>query len=123
MMRAPGLPARRIFVGQTTGLFVVEKRTQLLRNPRLCRGVAALSLLLCCFAGAAEPIIVTSASKQFVVRGHPQSSHVVSTLEDAVYPEPALMVMVCERVHQALQHELGWQGSWRDSIFINVYPS
>jgi len=95
---------------------------------RRCRtlflsSVAAVCLLSLPGARGAEPLIMTSASKQFVVRGLPQRSVFArGAKDDVVYLDPALLVVTCERVRQTLAHELGWGTRWRDTIFVDVHP-
>jgi len=103
------------------------------QNMRACRHLPLLrSAWAACFAllftfgpkiFGVEPIIITSASKQFIVRGRP----VVSTLAhnpkaEIVYLDPALLAVTCERVKQTLAKELGWDNRWRGTIFIDVHP-
>jgi hypothetical protein len=72
---------------------------------------------------AAEPIIITSVSKQFVVRGLPQSSaFAASAREDFVYLDPSTVAITCERVKQTLARELGWGVRWRGLIYVNIHP-
>ena len=80
-------------------------------------------LLFALAAVAAEPMIITSASKQFIVRGRPQTSAFASNPNsDLVYINPALLVVTCERVKQTLARELGWGDRWHGTIFVNVHP-
>jgi hypothetical protein len=89
--------------------------------PWLSRGIALACLLAFSFAtNAFDPIILTTRSKQFTVRGRPQLSSYVASKPDLVYVDPALLSLVCERVREALQQELGWGEHWRDPVFINV---
>jgi hypothetical protein len=74
-------------------------------------------------AFAADPMIITSATKQFVVRGLPQRSMLsASPNSDLVYVDPPLLAVTCEKVKSALQRELGWGERWRGTVFINVHP-
>ena len=74
-------------------------------------------------ARAAEPVVITSMSKQFVVRGKPQTSVFAShPKEDIVYVDPAVLAVTCERIKQILAHELGWGDRWRSTVFVNVHP-
>lgn len=94
-------------------------------NAPLPRGVALTSvLLMLAFAvSAAEPMIITSASKQFVVRGVPQRSMLAaSASEEVVFVDPPLLAVTCERVRQTLAKELGWGDRWRGTIYINIHP-
>jgi hypothetical protein len=89
----------------------------------LLGGVAAACFLFLPDSRGAEPMILTSASKQFVVRGVPQRSvFAASAKEDFVYLDPALLVVTCERVKQTLERELGWGNRWRGTVFIDVHP-
>ena len=89
----------------------------------LGHSLAAVCLIVACGRTlAADPIIVTSSSKQFIVRGKMQTSS-VSSSSQMVAVDPALLTMICERVRLAMQQELGWEKRWRDSIFVNIYPS
>lgn len=72
---------------------------------------------------AAEQMIITSASKQFIVRGVPQRSMLAgSGGEDVVFLEPQLLAVACERVRQTLARELGWGDRWRGTIYVNIQP-
>jgi hypothetical protein len=72
---------------------------------------------------AAEPMIITSASKQFIVRGLPQRSMLAaSASEDVVFIDPQLLAVTCERVRQTLVKELGCGDRWRGTIYINIHP-
>ena len=85
--------------------------------------VACIFALFAFAADAAEPIIITSASKQFIVRGQPQRSMLAaSAREDSIYLDPALLAVTCERVKQTLTKELGWGDRWRSTIYINIHP-
>jgi hypothetical protein len=89
----------------------------------LLGGVAAACLLFLPAARGADPMILTSASKQFVVRGVPQRSvFAASAKEDFIYLDPALLVVTCERVKQTLERELGWGNRWRGTVFVDVHP-
>ena len=82
-----------------------------------------LSLCLAVIASAAEPIIVTSSSRQFVVRGAPQQSMLVPRgNDDLVYVDPSLLVVTCDKIRRALSQELGWGDRWRGNIYISVHP-
>lgn len=96
----------------------------LLRNALQFRWNGVLTcLLLTSFAHSAEPMIVTSASKQFVVRGLPQRSMLAPRgNEDLVYVDPSLLVVTCDKVRRALTSELGWGDRWRGNVYINVRP-
>src|SRR5436190_2265417 len=86
-------------------------------------GAAIACLLAWLPAFAAEPIIITSISKQFVVRGEPQRSMLAaSAKDDFVYLDPATLAVTCERVKQALRRELGWTDQWRGIIYVNIHP-
>ena len=73
---------------------------------------------------AADPVVVTSRSKQFVVRGQRQSLRPMAGVRNIrmVRVDPALLAVTCERVKDALQSELGWGERWRGQIFIDVHP-
>src|SRR4051812_48651918 len=95
------------------------------RRPSLLRGgrVACFLLLFTLAAVAAEPMIITSASKQFIVRGRPQTSAFAShPNSEVVYINPALLAVTCDRVKQTVAKELGWGDRWHGTIFINVHP-
>ncbi len=94
-----------------------------------CRARIAQAALACllawlgCAAFAAEPIIITSISKQFIVRGQPQRSMLAaSAKDDFAYLDPATLAVTCERVKQALRRELGWADAWRGIIYVNIHP-
>jgi len=94
-------------------------------NAPLSRGIAWAMILaaLALAARAAEPIIITSASKQFIVRGLPQRSMLAANAsEDVVFLDPQLLAVTCERVRQTLAKELGWGERWRGTIYINIHP-
>ncbi len=95
-------------------------------DPRaLLRGSAAAALLvLFTLCGlAADPMILTSASQQFTVRGKPQrSAFATSAKDDQIYINPAVLVVACERIKEAVAKELGWIDPWRGGIFVNVHP-
>lgn len=94
------------------------------RTSWLSRGVLAACLLaFCATAFAADPIILTTRSKQFTVRGRPAVSTHVTSQPELVYVDPALLSLVCERVRESLQQELGWGDKWRDPVFINVHQT
>ena len=96
-------------------------------RPSLFRSGRRVAFLLGLFvvaANAAEPMIVTSASKQFVVRGRPRTSSLTrSGNSSLIYVEPAVLVVACEHVKQALKRELGWGDRWNGTIFVNVHPT
>ena len=72
---------------------------------------------------AAEPVVITSLSKQFAVRGKPQTSVFASNPKaDLVYIDPAVLAVTCERIKQILATELGWGDRWRGTIYVNVHP-
>lgn len=83
----------------------------------------ALMVFLASIAFAAEPVILTSRSKQFVVRGRMQTSMMAGSRADTVYVDPALLIMVTERVREAMQQTLGWGTTWRDGVFIDIYSA
>ncbi len=69
-------------------------------------------------------MIITSNSKQFIVRGRPQGGASPMLKSDQVYADPALLAVVCDRVREALRRELNWGADkWRSSIFINIHPA
>ena len=103
---------------------VTRRRAPLLRGAV----VACVWIVLICGALAAlaaqPPIIITSASKQFVVRGLPQRSALAAgAKEDFAYLDPATLAVTCERVRQTLSKELGWGDRWRATIFVNIHPA
>jgi hypothetical protein len=70
-----------------------------------------------------EPMILTSASKQFVVKGKPQRSVFASSArDDQIYVNPTVLAVGCERIKEAVARELGWIDRWRGTIFVNVHP-
>jgi hypothetical protein len=72
---------------------------------------------------AADQMILTSASKQFVVRGTTQRSMLASSSRsETVYVDPSLLVVTCEVVKRALAHELGWGDRWMGNVYISVHP-
>lgn len=73
---------------------------------------------------AAEPATITSASKQFVVRGL-RLADARNTLRqaDLILLDPALLAVTCENVRLALQRELGWSREWAGGIFIQLHPA
>jgi hypothetical protein len=74
-------------------------------------------------APAPAPMIVTSLSKQFVVRGQPQRSALAAgAKEDYAYLDPATLAVTCEKVKRALEQELGWGDRWRGTIYLNIHP-
>jgi hypothetical protein len=86
--------------------------------------VAAVCLLawLTFSAGAAEPIIITSMSKQFVVRGEPQHSILAaSARDDFAYLDPATLAVTCERVKQAVVREMGWKEPWHGIFYVSIH--
>jgi hypothetical protein len=95
-------------------------------SPRaLLRGsaVAAFILLHGLHGFTAEPMILTSASKQFIIRGKPQrSAFATSAKDDQIYLNPAVLVMSCERIKEAVTRELNWIEPWHGSIFVDVHP-
>src|SRR5687768_9902491 len=71
----------------------------------------------------AEPVILTSASKQFIVRGAPQRSALAASAKgEVVYVDPSILVVTCERVKQALTKEMGWGDRWHSTIVVSVHP-
>ena len=72
---------------------------------------------------AAEPMIITSASKQFIVRGLPQRSMFAAGAgDDVAFLDPQLLTVACERIRQTLSKELGWGDRWHGTIYINIQP-
>ena len=93
------------------------------RRTLILSSVVAAFILFASGGRGAEPRIMTSASKQFVVRGVPQRSVFArSAISNVVYLDPALLVVTCEHVKQAMAQELGWGTRWRGAIFIDVHP-
>lgn len=94
------------------------------RRARLNRAVLlGLLWLLAPSAFAAEPMIITSVSKQFVVRGTPQRSALAAgAKDDYAYLDPATLAVTCEKVKRALEQELGWGDRWRGIIYLNIHP-
>src|SRR5215204_2393590 len=90
----------------------------------LARVFAACLLAPIAFsAHAADPIIITSVSKQFIVRGQPQRSMLAaSAQDDFAYLDPATLAVTCERVKQALRREMGWTAEWPGLIYVNIHP-
>jgi hypothetical protein len=85
--------------------------------------MACLLAWLAFSACAADPIIITSISKQFIVRGQPQRSMLASSAkDDFAYLDPATLAVTCERVKQAVRRELGWADGWRGLIYVNIHP-
>ncbi len=94
------------------------------RTPWFFRSVATACLLAMVVAVvASEPIILTTRSKQFTVRGRPLTSTAIAAPDNLIYVDPALLSLVCERVREALQQELGWSARWRDPVFINIHQT
>jgi hypothetical protein len=94
-----------------------------LRRAPLTCGVVCWLWLMAATIFAAEPIIITSVSKQFVVRGQPQRSMFAAhSKEDFAYLDPATLAVTCERVKRAVAHELGWDERWRGTIYVNIRP-
>lgn len=95
------------------------------RRTPLLGGVLGICLFLFGHgATAADPMIMTSASRQFIVRGRPQTSIFANhPSTDLVYIHPALLVVTCEHVKQTLARELGWGAPWRGTIFVDVHPA
>lgn len=94
-----------------------------------CVGLLAVSL------PAAEPVLITSSSKQISVRGVLLGSVVDSTRgvtvgrvvdtpsgSSLVLLDPAYLTVAAEIIRQTLQQELGWRGSWQGSIYIELHP-
>lgn len=85
--------------------------------------ILGLLLLFACAVSAAEPMIITSVSKQFVVRGVPQRSALAAgAKDDYAYLDPSTLAVTCEKVKRALAQELGWGDRWRGTIFVNIHP-
>lgn len=93
------------------------------RAPLQCGALIGLLSLLAFVSSAAEPMIITSLSKQFVVRGGAQRSALAAgAKEDYAYLDPATLAVTCEKVKRALAQELGWGDRWRGLIFVNIHP-
>lgn len=93
------------------------------RAPLNCGALICLLWLLAFVSHAAEPMIITSVSKQFVVRGGAQRSALAaSAKDDYAYLDPATLAVTCEKVKRALAQELGWGDRWRGLIFVNIHP-
>lgn len=95
----------------------------------LSGALLAMGLALACVflpvseTHAAEPLLITSVSKQFIVRGLPQRSALAaSSSEEVIYIDPPLLAVTCERVKQALARELGWGDRWQATILVDVHP-
>ena len=91
----------------------------------LPHGVAWVSVLIMLVqvVMAAEPMIITSASKQFIVRGVPQRSMLAGGGgDDVVFLDPQMLAVGCERVKQTLAKELGWGERWHGTIYVNIQP-
>lgn len=100
-------------------------RRVLRRSRALLSGSVAGCLLIFvpASAWATEPIIITSVSKQFVVRGKPLRPVLAGTgRDDVAYLDPATLAVTCERVKNAVGRELGWHDRWHGSIYINIRP-
>ena len=107
-----------------------------------------LSLLLAAVAGnSAEPIVITSSSKQIIVRGQPVRQPQDAALagdsllwlnrefagsfwglrpaagnNSLVLLDPALLAVTGENIRQTLGRKLDWGSDWRGRIFINLHP-
>ncbi len=93
------------------------------RRTPLPRAVAAWLWLSALSLFAADPILITSVSTQFVVRGQPQRSMLAANArEDFAYLDPSTLAVTAERVKRALTHELGWGDRWRGIIYLNIRP-
>lgn len=93
------------------------------RAPLNCGALICLLWLFPFVFRAAEPMIITSVSKQFVVRGGVQRSALAAgAKEDYAYLDPATLAVTCEKVKSALAQELGWGERWRGLIFVNIHP-
>lgn len=71
-----------------------------------------------------EPVVLTSSSKQFVVRGlhHPAGTGVSASGSTLVILDPTTLIVTCERVRQSLQQELGLRGEWKGRIEVEIHP-
>ncbi len=79
--------------------------------------------MLASVVSASEPMIITSASKQFIVRGRPQTSVFANNSSgDLIYVDPRLLVVTCDRVRQSVSRAMGWDGGWRGTIFVDIRP-
>ena len=82
----------------------------------------AIILLSACLSQAAMPVIVTSHSKQFTVRG----ARLLTAADTASQPaglallDPSLVAVTAESIRYSLQQELGWSNTWRGHIFIDL---
>lgn len=86
--------------------------------------IALLLTLAGLAASAADPVNVTSRSRQFVVRGMRPTTRLPSGVSNTnvTRVDPALLAVTCERIKDELQNELGWGERWRGKIFIEVHP-
>lgn len=86
--------------------------------------IALLLTLAGLAASAAEPVSVTSRSRQFVVRGMRPTTRLPAGVSNTnlLRVDPTLLAVTCERIKDELQNELGWGERWRGKIFIEVHP-
>ena len=86
-------------------------------------GVLAVFLAVAGSASAADPMIITSATKQFVVRGLPLRSALSRSPDsEFVSVDPALLAVTGETVKRTLERELGWDNRWSGTFYINIHP-
>jgi len=95
------------------------------------KSVAAIGLLLAASCGLRAqtlPLkpVVSSASGQFAIldrRGPPPPILPTTTRNQGFFDlEPALLVVSCERIRNALNSELGAAAPWRGKIHITISP-
>jgi hypothetical protein len=73
---------------------------------------------------AANPVVITSSSKQFTVRGQ-RLGHLKDTAPSGsslVLLDPSLLAVTAENVRYALARELGWGPEWRGRVLVDLHP-
>ena len=100
-----------------------KRRSGASAERRTLLALLASLLLAATVAQAADPIVITSHSKQFTVRGL-RLGNVKDTLglPDLVLLDPPLLAVTAESIKQSLQQELGWTEPWHGHIFIELHP-
>lgn len=87
--------------------------------------LVAVVLLSAWLSQAAVPVVVTSHSKQFTVRG----ARLLTIADTASQPsglallDPALVAVTAESIRYTLQQELAWSNTWRGHVFIDLRPA